>query len=595
VDVVRTGFGIKGDEATYVSMALSLADDGDLSWDRGDLERFYQAYGHGPEGIFLKRGQTFRLRSAASFPWVRVEHRPDRFPERLYFGKAFAYAVAAAPFVWAAGLNGLLLFHVLAWGLCVWAGYVYLRARSGELASLLFSLAFLGVSITPIYLVWLTPEIFHVALVFLAYFLVFYRDVAPPAHGRWARVLRGRGALWVAAVLLGVATFSKPPNLFLVGPPAVLLWHQRRWLSGLAFGLVAGVAVVACFAVNGVISGDLNYQGGDRKTFYGQFPFARPDVQFDTSGIVMSTNELGADEIQEQEGFFDRLRLNALYFTVGRHSGFLPYFFPGVVTLALWLVRRREQRLWHWAILTAVVATVLVLMVTLPYSWAGGGGPPGNRYFLSLYPSLFFLTPTLASVAPAVVAWVGGAVFLAHVLVNPFVSAKSPWTIAQRGLLRQLPVELTMVNDLPVMLQASRARVPYGTDPVLFLYFLDDHTWSPEPTGLWVAGGATSEIIVRTDEPLDRLSVTLQAAADSRVRLRAGGGARDVTLSPGTLTTVSVPARGVSTRGSFAYLLVVSTTAGAVPALEDPSSRDSRFLGVLMRLQGQTAPPAGAR
>ena len=30
IDVPRTGFGIKGDEATYVAMALSVAYDGDL-------------------------------------------------------------------------------------------------------------------------------------------------------------------------------------------------------------------------------------------------------------------------------------------------------------------------------------------------------------------------------------------------------------------------------------------------------------------------------------------------------------------------------------------------------------------------------------
>ena len=41
VDVVRTGFGIKGDEATYVAMALSAAHDGDLAFEARDLERFY--------------------------------------------------------------------------------------------------------------------------------------------------------------------------------------------------------------------------------------------------------------------------------------------------------------------------------------------------------------------------------------------------------------------------------------------------------------------------------------------------------------------------------------------------------------------------
>ena len=39
VDVVRAGYGVKQDEATYVSMALSLAFDRDLTYQRRDLER----------------------------------------------------------------------------------------------------------------------------------------------------------------------------------------------------------------------------------------------------------------------------------------------------------------------------------------------------------------------------------------------------------------------------------------------------------------------------------------------------------------------------------------------------------------------------
>ena len=51
VDVVKTGFGIKGDEATYVSMALSLAYDHDLTYQRRDLDRFYGLYRSGPTGF----------------------------------------------------------------------------------------------------------------------------------------------------------------------------------------------------------------------------------------------------------------------------------------------------------------------------------------------------------------------------------------------------------------------------------------------------------------------------------------------------------------------------------------------------------------
>src|SRR5437867_10377215 len=62
VDVVRAGYKIKSDEATYVAMTLSLAYDGDLRYERRDLERFWGIYEAGPEGIFLKRGHQLRVR-----------------------------------------------------------------------------------------------------------------------------------------------------------------------------------------------------------------------------------------------------------------------------------------------------------------------------------------------------------------------------------------------------------------------------------------------------------------------------------------------------------------------------------------------------
>jgi hypothetical protein len=189
---------------------------------------------------------------------------------------------------------------------------------------------------------------------------------------------------------------------------------------------------------------------------------------------------------------------------------------------------------------------------------------------------------------------VGGAVFIGQILVNPFVSAKSPWIGVQSGPLRRLPVELTMVNDLPVMLEASRARVRYGSDPELLLYFLDDHAYRPEPGGLWVAGEAESEIIVRTGEALDRFQVTLRTLAPNRVTLSAGADAREVEVGPGDVVVVSVPAEAVESGGAYAYLLRIATASGAVPALVDPNSRDRRHLGALIDIRGHRANPGGA-
>src|SRR5436305_1338071 len=116
-DPIHVGPGIageiKGDDAVYVAAALSAAFDGNLSFERRDLERFEGLYHKGPEGIFLKRGKTLRVRADAAFPFVHIEKRPDPRTDRLYFGKALIYPVVAAPFVRAFGLNGLLLLNVV--------------------------------------------------------------------------------------------------------------------------------------------------------------------------------------------------------------------------------------------------------------------------------------------------------------------------------------------------------------------------------------------------------------------------------------------------------------------------------------------------
>ena len=117
IDVPRTTYGLKSDEATYVAAALSAAYDGDFAFERHDLERFAGLYHSGPDGVFLKRGKVMRIRIRGEFPFLRIMKREDPNQNRLYFGKAIAYSAAAAPFVRAFGLNGLLVFHVVLLGL----------------------------------------------------------------------------------------------------------------------------------------------------------------------------------------------------------------------------------------------------------------------------------------------------------------------------------------------------------------------------------------------------------------------------------------------------------------------------------------------
>src|SRR5207244_12232136 len=100
--------------------------------------------------------------------------------------------------------------------------------------------------------------------------------------------------------------------------------------------------------------------------------------------------------------------------------------FPGAVAILLWLLSRQRTELWRLLVFLAVVGSAIGLLVFFPYSWSGGGGPPGNRYFMSVYASLFFLTPPLPSALPGLVGWLGGSLFTAKMLVNPFAAAMHP-------------------------------------------------------------------------------------------------------------------------------------------------------------------------
>ena len=55
------------------------------------------------------------------------------------------------------------------------------------------------------------------------------------------------------------------------------------------------MAVVGGFAINAGITGEFNYQGGARKTFYGSYPFEHPGATFDNRGISMTSNEVDDD------------------------------------------------------------------------------------------------------------------------------------------------------------------------------------------------------------------------------------------------------------------------------------------------------------
>jgi hypothetical protein len=575
VDVPRTGYGVKSDEATYVAQALSLAHDWDLTYERRDLERFAEAYRQGPDGIFLKRGKVLRVRGQRQFPFVRLAKRQDPNPNRLYFGKAFIYPLVAAPFVGVLGLNGMLLLNVLLLAMVAVCGYLFLAATSPPGPAAVFTSAFVGAAALPVFGVFLMPEIFNLALVFGAYFLWAYKrvrrdDRTPPQAGSTEPAWWARGWTDVAAaVLLGLATYSKPiPNAMLVAPLVLTAWWERRWWRGFALGAVAVATAALCFGLTAMVAGEFNYQGGDRKTFVGRFPFQTPDYQWDYQASGTTTDGTAAADVLTSREAPTRFVRNVKYFLVGRHFGFVPFYFPGIVAIALWALSPARRDRWRLATFLAFVASAVGLLLVLPFTWSGGGGPPGNRYLISAYPVLFFLVPGVRSAAPGLTAWTVGALFTAKMLVDPFGAAKFTWRLPESGPARLLPVELTMFQDLPVMLVPPpvRGRVLYGRDPFLLLYFLDENASPPEAEGMWVSADGRADIIVRSVDPIDYLAVDARSPIRTALTLSLGAGEIHVPLQPEVRAFVNVPApAGIRGTSGYVYLMTASATDGFVP------------------------------
>ncbi|HYE85214.1 MAG TPA: hypothetical protein VEA16_02575 [Vicinamibacterales bacterium] len=596
IDFPKASVGFAGDASTYYTLGHSLAHDLDFEFRRDDLARVWREYPSGPEGIFLKRGNG----------------------GRIYYAKSYIYPLVAAPFIWLFGTNGFLVLHALLMTACFACAYAFLAARSHPVAAVIFAFGFLFVSLVPVYMVQLGPDFFIFAVVLLAYFFWCYKEVAGPAPVAPAMSWRTRWLLatrsdTVAAALLGVATFAKPTNIGLIMPLLVSAALRKQWARAARISGVFTAVVVALFALNTVLTGDWNYQGGERKTFYGQgdgtfaggFPYQNEASTFDTVG----TSRVGGGTFSvlfTRDALLEVLPHNLGYFLFGRHTGFAVYFLPGMMAILLFLAATRDRAMWQWLTLAAGVITAVVLLIYMPFTWSGGGGPVGNRYFLGTYGVFLFLVPPLQTAIAGVVTIALSALFVAPLISGPLHATRNPAEHSKSGLFRWLPTELTMVNDLPINNVPPRIRQPLGGEPPMFAYFIDDNVYNREGDAFWVRGESTADILLRArietearaaggevarSLRIEKLTAILESGPKAnRVVINTGGDRRIVDLAPSSQQTIELAMpHGMPYKydprypTNYVYMISISSASGFVPMFENGAS-DSRFLGVMVRL-----------
>ena len=561
------------DQAIYYSMTQSLAQDGDIEYEKKDLIRYHEDFSSGPLGIFLKKGKD----------------------GKLFYAKSFAYSLFAAPFMRLFGINGAFVFHSLLLLLLLLMGQAYFSQSNSPPISLLIVLTFLFASVAGVYYLWISPDFFNLFLVFTILFLWLYKHKSRESNnkekqtGKLRSFLLSDGTDYLAGFLVGLAVFSKPPNIVLLG---LLVFHsvfKKKFLKSFFIILAFFIASGIFWGANYTITGDWNYQGGERKSFYYAYPFEKADFTFDSIQTIAMTSEGYAQKHLFPAKF---IPYNLFYYFFGRFTGVTWYFFPAFLFLVFFFIEKKK--LCQWLVFTALFAEILVYIVLMPDNYSGGGGALANRYFLNIYPLFLFLPLAKRRVKDLALSWLVASIFISPILISPSVHSHYPSTHAKRLPFKLLPVEMTLVNNFPTNTTTWAFRQEVGTPPHIgWLHFLDDNFYrrqkksQVERRGFWTRGPATTETILKTYYPVERLDFHLlnNPRMRNEITVQVGGEKKKITLGTKQRGTLSFsPVKAFKIKALHLYRIKIGASKGSTPYFENEASDEKRFLGVFFEI-----------
>ncbi|HVT18174.1 MAG TPA: hypothetical protein VHQ90_18610 [Thermoanaerobaculia bacterium] len=532
-----------GDEATYAMQAASLAWDFDLAYSRSDYDRFVRQWGGPPDGVILQSR----------------DHGAH-----LVYGKPFLYALVVAPFVRLAPVRGALVANALLLAAAALLAARTLGRNLGAVAPLWVAVFLFG-SVSFAYVFWVHADLFLLAATAAGFALAYGGEggggrlpgdrlerAGSLPGGRLERAgsLPGAGTLyggaeavpagrffarWCAAgALLAAAGAYRPFYLLLLLPAAFAVPPARRraGLAGLACGALG--LLLATALVQWAAGGGWSGYAGERRAFYARTGY--PEVDFPASGWDGSLRRWG-NTSWLQEGAFDpnlNPRLwawNGIYFLAGRNVGVLPYFLPLVLGFAAFRGGRGRWLLWP-----AAAAAAACFLLVRPFNFYGGGGAIGNRYFLPLYPALWFMAARFPQsarrgAATALLAAAAAAPFLWPLWRHP-----GAFPVGEDGRYRHV----SRLAELLLPYETTQSHIPGGQDSVengLWLKLLNRNVWRDgEGGGLRMMGNARAELLVGSPGPLSGVALELDRNAPSRLAIGGQELRPDLLLPDGSIS-----------------------------------------------------------
>ena len=147
---------------------------------------------------------------------------------------------------------------------------------------------------------------------------------------------------------------------------------------------------------------------------------------------------------------------------------------------------------------------------------------------------------------------------------------------------RGLIIEPLEVIPAAQRVTAEIARRAVRYEPA-FVYFMDERSF-PEPQAFWVGGSRDSTVVVQPVPSRRTLVLTLRnAPVENRVTLESRGWEKVLTMAAGEEQRIEIPV----VPGAEAVPLRITASSGFRPSEVDAGSRDERFLGVWVKVEGE--------
>ncbi|MCP4216499.1 MAG: hypothetical protein GY765_17745, partial [bacterium] len=540
----RQRWGFFSDEAGYFSITQSLFHDLDIKYTRQDLLRIKDYFPSGPVGFFLKKGAD----------------------GELYYAKSFAYPMVAAPFLGIFGVRGLLLCNGLMLFLTILMGFFLLKQYFPQDKSFSFILMFVLASVTPLYIWWLTADLFNFFVMFTGLFFFFYQFKRP-----WL--------FYLSAVFFSLAAFSKAWNLAGIGIIYLILFHRKQWKKFVLLTLISIMIFCSMVLFLYLQTGQLSYSlfmGGDRRSFGNNFPYETPEYTFE-SGTRMSFDNYW-------QRFYISPKVivtNLFYYFFGRYTGMFIYFFPAVFLLILFFFQRKVPE--DWFVFIAIVVLSLVYLVLAPDNYFGGSGSIGNRYFLNIFPLFFFLGFRNRVFKLMLVPVVVALVFLSSTYVDSNHRSSTPRYVGLSFPINLFPPEKTQYLSLPTNENPRAFGVPvHDGENSYQLFFVNDNYHTVANDSFWSNGTDTLEVFLSSPREVREFQFRVNTKAEkNRVSVSIEGHKKEGLIGPGRKYTISFKnVEGLKMKNKYVYYIRIRASKSYCGYMETLNDADMRHLGV---------------